>query len=114
MQKAIKKQGGKQIKAVNSRTTAIYRFIGRDIYIKSNDPTYSSNLIAQVESKGGKVVAAGDWWKCDIFGDNVDIKLGRHHLNLKEDSDDEVQEALVDLFSDTLKKSGFMVEVTDL
>ena len=58
---------GKQIIAKNIKTTAIYRFYSKLIYLKCNNLSYIEQLVSQIESKGGRVKIKENWAEIDIF-----------------------------------------------
>ena len=103
-----------EIRAKNPKTTAIYRFVGRDIFLKCNNMQYAAQLIAQIQSKGGKVKQGRGWMQCDIYGDNQTAKLGEWNVDLEEDSPDEIEKKASSFFKFSLEKANFKVEVKEI
>lgn len=105
---------GKQITASNAQTTAVYRILGRTVYLKVNSAQYANQLIEQIRQKGGSVVNNAGWLKIDMFGEHDEAKLGQTIINLKEANDASIQDILTDFFDNTLKASGMKTEIKDI
>lgn len=117
----------KEIIAIKVPNTIVYRFIGRLIYIKGNSNTYTKQLVQQIEQKGGIVIFGNGWARCNIFGDNTNIKLGKWSVDFEANlvtntetkvidvaSDDVIEKVLCDFFKQTLEVSEFKCEVRDI
>lgn len=105
---------GKQITAKKDNVLAVYRFIGKWVFLKVNNIQYASNLIKQIESKGGKIYHNRGWIKCDLFGEHTEAKLGGLTLDLTKTSEETIQESLFNFFYGTLEKVSFELEVSNL
>ena len=55
----------KELKAKNAKTKVeiIYRFTGKDIFIKTASLQYAAQIIAQIQQKGGSVITRRGWTK---------------------------------------------------
>lgn len=115
MQDTVVKVGkGKQIVAERMPVKAVYRFFGREIYLKSNTAAYDQQLFDQIKAKGGKVDIGAGWIRADIFGDNEEVKLGGITFNPKTLPTDEITMILFNFFKMTLENQGFKLEVSDI
>ena len=101
---------GKQIIAKNPNATAIYRFTGKDIFLKCNNKQYVAQLVEQIKKKGGSVEIGRTWLKADIFGEANNIILSGKELVLDKSTDTEIEEYLYDFFFTTLEKAQFKCE----
>lgn len=104
----------KQITAINAQTTAVYRFDGKDIYIKVNNLATAQTLIKQIIEKGGRIQQGRKWIRANIFGDNTYIKMGGLIMDLTILTHKEIEEKLFDFFKTFLESSGFKCEVSDI
>ncbi len=93
----------------NDKVLAVYRFIGKEIYVKSNNPAYANSLIEQIRKKGGKIVIGMSWIKCDLIGDNQIAKLGNTEIDITIDNNDTIEQKFFDFFKMTLEKAGFKI-----
>ena len=100
----------RQIKAINAQVTVVYRFDNKDIYIKTNNLAAGKQLMAQIQSKGGKITEGKVWIKADIFRDNKEVKMGGIIMNLNAMGADEIEEQMFNFFKGFLEQSGFKVE----
>jgi len=105
---------GKEIIGKRHPVTAIYRFYGREIFLKSNNNEYPEQLINQVKARGGTVEQAGGWYKLDIMGSHELVKLGDKEINSKETPMEEIEDILSNFFNNTLKAQGFKTEVKNI
>jgi len=104
----------KEIIAKNPRTTVIYRFVGKEVFLKCSNMQYASQLINQIKQKGGHVKEGRGWLKCDLFGDHSFANLGPVQIDLSKEVDLEIEKKLCDFFSITLEKAKFKVEVKEI
>lgn len=104
----------KQITATNDKTTAVYRFIGKLIYLKGNNSDYIEQLVSQLKSKGAEIRMLKGWAEVNIFGKNTYVKLGNITMDLSVMTPEEVQDILADFFKTTLDSSGMKCEVIDI
>lgn len=98
---------GKQIIASNAQTTAVYRFIDKKIYLKVNDMTYASQIIAQLEAKGAKLRHSRGWIEADILGDKQNFIISGVEFDASKLSDKDLEEHFFNLFLGTLKNAKF-------
>ena len=106
--------GNKEIIARNPQTTAVYRFIGRIVYMKMNNLEYAQPLIDKIVQKGGKVETNKGWIRADIIGDNKIVRFGQYEINVDTQSETEIQNMFVEFFTAILKQSGFICEIKDI
>jgi len=104
----------KEIKAVNDKTTAVYRFIGKNVFLKCNNMQYAAQLIAQIQSKGGSVKQGRNWLQCDLIGEHSVANLGTSIIDVDQDSDDTIENKFCEFFKATLEKAQFKVEVNEI
>lgn len=104
----------KQITAKNPKTTAVYRFVGRKIYLKCNNIQYATQLMAQIKARGGFVKQGRNWIEADIFGDNTIAKIEGNEIDLEKTSEDEIQTMLVNFFLKMLEKAKFETKLEEV
>ena len=104
----------KEIIAKNPKNTVVYRFVGKDVFLKCNNMQYAAQLIQQIKQKGGHVKEGRGWLKCDLFGEHAYANLGPVQIDLSKELDTEIEQKLCDFFSITLEKAKFKVEVKDI
>lgn len=105
---------GKQITAKNAQVIAVYRIIGKDIYLKANNMMYAEQMIVQIQQKGGRVERGKGWLKIDIFGNNKLVKLGQVTIDLEIATNEFVEDVLSSFYFNTLKAQGFEVTMETL
>lgn len=104
----------KQIIARNPKTTAIYRFVGRRIYLKCNNMQYASQIMAQIRARGGIIRQGRNWLEADIFGENKIARIGENEIDLEKASDNEIEAILVNFFLKILEKAKFETKLEEV
>jgi len=104
----------KQLTAINPKSTVVYRFIGKTIFLKCVNLEYASQLIAQIIKKGGRVRKSRSWLMCDIFGENKKFIFSGIEYNLEEMELSEVEEVVCNFYNNTLTKQGFKCKVEEI
>lgn len=104
----------KEIIAKKKPVTAVYRFYGRDIYLKSSNVRYGDQLIAQIIAKGGTIVKSGGWIKADLITDKEVIRIAGKEFFMDSTPDSEIEMTFYDLFYNTLLSQGFTVDGRDI
>lgn len=88
----------------------VLRIIRKILYFKFNNNKYSEQVLNNLKSKGAIIVIGRKWIRINIFGDKEDVKLGEKEFNVKENSDEEMEEILFEFYKLQYKKVGFEVE----
>lgn len=89
----------------------VLRLIGKIMYFKFNQNQYSEQIINQLKQKGALIEYSKDksWIRVDIFKDAELIKLGDNNLDLKESTEEQIEEFIYNFYFNEYKKAGFFV-----
>jgi len=92
----------------------ILRVNGRIVYMKINSNQYTAQMISQLESKGAIINQGSgrNWIRINIFPyekikDNSLVKIGGKEFDLNETSNEEVENLLIQFFTNQYTKAGF-------
>lgn len=88
----------------------ILRVIGSMLYFKFNNHQYSKQVIDQLKAKGAEIEKGRGWIRVNMFKDNEFVKLGDKEFNVKENTDEENEEILINFYVMHFRKSNFVVE----
>lgn len=111
---SIMRRKVKQIIARRTPVEAIYRFLDKTIFLKSNTVAYDEKLIEQVKAKGGNITFGNGWLMIDMFGDNEEVKIGYQIFNPKTADPQKIADLLFNFFKTTLEAQGFKCEVSEI
>ena len=89
------------------------RIDGKFIYFKFNSNQYASQMIAQMKNKGADIQLGkhNTWIRIDIIKDNDFVQFGDVELNIKEMSNEQIEDFLVNFYKQKYEESKFQVEV---
>ncbi len=90
----------------------ILRVIGRFLYFKYQDSAQTKQVLQNFRSKGVKIWEGAGWIKVDLIGENELIKLGENEYNVKEISEESIEDILFNFYLNQYKKMGFYVKET--
>lgn len=106
-----------QLTATNDRTTAVYRFIGKLIYLKSTDQSQAATLISRLRAMGANIRESRNWVEIDMIKDKEVIKLGPNEIDISEMDDKQIEAEMANFFEQILLQAGMTVnklkEVSD-
>ena len=98
----------------NSGKVQIFcRIDGKFIYFKFNSNQYASQMVAQMKSKGAEIEFGkhNTWIRIDIIRDNDFVKFGDIELDVKEMSNEQIEDFLVKFYKQKYEEAKFKVEV---
>lgn len=92
--------------------TGLLRIKGKLLFFKFNNHEYARQIMAEMQKKGAIITSGGSnrWIRVNIFGAIEEVKLGGIQFNVKEKSEDEVQDILTDFYMLNYTKAGFTCE----
>lgn len=93
-------------------TKGIMRIMGKDIFLKINNPQNLAQVISQYEAKGAKITHGLGWIKVDIFNQDKDVTIGNNTFNVNEKTPEEIEKILADFFLIQYAKANFKVKET--
>lgn len=105
----------KEIKATQINTaygelTVRMRFFEKYIFIKSNNSQQRTQVIDQLKSGGAEVIENDSGWvRVDMIKDHERVRLGGQEFNPQEKSWEELEQIMVDFFSNKYEEAKFIV-----
>jgi hypothetical protein len=89
----------------------VLRFVGQDIFIKSNINAQAKTLIEQFRTRGAEVEWNSDftWCRVNLFKINPVIKLGSIELDEEENTPQEIEKGLADFYESKYQEAHFEV-----
>ena len=90
----------------------VLRFIGLNIFIKSNINAQAQTLVNQFKQRGAEVEWNKDytWCRINMFTINSVIKLGEYECDSEEDTPEEIEKKLASFYKGKYKEAKFEVE----
>ena len=90
---------------------AVYRFIGKDIYIKVNSMQYAAQVLDKYKQAGVPITEKGGWMKIDLFykGD-MDYKMGGFSFDIAKETPEELENKMCLFFKGQLEMAMFEVK----
>ena len=90
---------------------AVYRFIGKEIYIKVNSTQYAAQILDRYKKAGVPIVEKGGWMKIDLFykGD-MDYRMGGFSFDISKETPEEIESKMCSFFKGQLEMAMFEVE----
>ena len=99
-----------KLKKDGNTTTVKMRFVGRYIYLKSNNSNYAQQIIGQMRDKGALIESGkSSWIRIDIFGDKKIVKLAGIEYDMGVVEDGTLEEGLQSFYTHQYLKAGFKV-----
>jgi hypothetical protein len=95
----------------NGELKIILRIIGQFLYFKYNDTSYSRQVVKNFRDKGIGLIEKSGWLRVNLFSLNEIIQLGDIFLDIKSDTESQIEEKLSTFYINEYKKQGFLVEV---
>ena len=89
------------------------RIDGKFIYFKFNSSQYANQMVAQMKMKGADIEFGkhNNWIKVDIIKDNELVKFGNMELDIKEMTNSEIEDFLLNFYKQKYEEAKFKVEV---
>ena len=89
----------------------VLRFIGKDIFIKSNINAQAKTLIEQFRTRGAEVEWNSDftWCRVNLFKINPVIKLGDYEMDSEEDTLPEIEHKFAMFYKNKYEEAHFEV-----
>lgn len=89
----------------------VLRFVGKDIFIKSNINAQAKALIEQFKNKGAEVEWNKDftWCRVNLFKINPVIRLGEYELDCEEDTDALIEDSFAKFYKSKYEEAHFEV-----
>ena len=89
------------------------RFIDKLIFMKGaqNSTKYVTKLIEDFERKGANILKGnGGWMRIDIIKSAEIVKLGEVEMNIKDSTNEQIEQVLYDFFSKKYREAKFLVQ----
>ena len=94
----------------NQKIEGVLRVHQKDLFFKYLNTEHARQIVDQFRKKGIRVTEGRGWVRVELLRDHELVKLGNNEINVKEDSDEVIENKLYEFYKEQYKILGFFLE----